>query len=348
MGKQGKQVRTQRGTGRSVATRIVLMAASPSDQDALHIASEHRAIRSILRGAMYRDDFDVLIRGATQAADLFEVLCEDHAAILHFSGHGEAEGLALEDASGQTRVFPADALRDAVAAAPGVLRLVVLGACGTAPVARALAKVVDCAIGVDATILDTSIRAFTEAFYRAMFSGLSVALAFDQGRAAARAVHAADARRIRMFSRSDIDRSALVFGGAAARRPRRIPTPRARPAAAGGDDALLARVKSRRNLEWELPDRLEWQLAELFPETATVGQIVDEATRLLRRSRPDETCIHRGRVVFTNAWTAWSTLLSEAARISPRSLLAVLLAARRRTQTATTIDTAIQTVLEAK
>lgn len=323
-----------------------MVTAQPADQAALRAAAEHRAIRSVLRSSRYRDEFELHLRTAAQRTDLFSVLCEDNATILHISGHGGADGIVLENHAGLSALLSSDALHEAAATAADLLRMVVLGTCESAATAHALARRLDCAIGVDGPISDDSMCAFTEEFYRATCSGLAVDRAFHAGRAAARAIGTGDAQRLRLFTRRGIRRSEVVFCGPDVQHAR-VVAERASTLLTNPDHELLARVKSRRNLEWELPDRLESHLAELFCDVSTVRQIVDEATRLLRRDRPEEVCIHRGRVVFTNAWTAWSTAISEAAQISPRSILALLLACRRYTTNQDVIDTAIQTVLEA-
>jgi hypothetical protein len=324
----------------------VLISAGPADQPALNIAAEHRAIRSVLRSARYRDELELHVRSAAQPGDLFEALCEDNATVLHVSTHGEDDGVALENASGVTQLFSQHALREAVATAADWLRVVVLGTCNSASTARALAKLIDCAIGVQGAIEDASVRAFSEAFYRAIAAGLAIDRAFQLGRSSARTTSAQDASRLRLFLGKGMNGSDIVLCGPSASSTNCTQTRDSdltQP-----DHELLARVQARRSLEWELPERLESQLAELFPDTASVAQIIDEATRLLRRDRPHETCIHRGRVVFTSAWTAWATALSEAARISPRSLLAILLAVRRRTHNLDLIEAAIRVVLTAR
>src|ERR1044071_835155 len=236
----GRRVQTTRRSN-SGLTRIALLTANPDDRDGLKTAMEHRAIRAVLRSSRYRDEFELRVRSAARPSDLLEALCEDRAAILHFSGHGAGDGIALEDSAGLTTVFPADALREAIATA-GALRVVVLAACSSAEAAAALVDTVDCAIGVEGAITDAGMHAFAEAFYRAIFAGLTVANAFRQGQAAATAASPPAGERLRLHQRAASSAN-LAFCGIAARRLRRRTQTRARPTSVTGDAALLARVK---------------------------------------------------------------------------------------------------------
>lgn len=235
-----------------------MVAAQPADQVALRAAAEHRAIRLVLRSSRYRDEFELHLRTAAQRTDLFDVLCEDRATILHISGHGSAGGVVLEDHAGLTALLSSDALHEAAATAADLLRLVVLGTCESAATARALAQVLDCAIGVDGAIRDDSMCAFTEEFYRAMASGLAVDRAFHAGRAAARAVCADDAPRLRLFTRRGVRRSQLAFCGPDVQHARGIAA-RAGALLATPEHELLARWCSRPTRRNAARPRMRWR-----------------------------------------------------------------------------------------
>ncbi|MDZ7307307.1 MAG: tetratricopeptide repeat protein [candidate division KSB1 bacterium] len=97
--------------------------------------------------------------------------------ILHFIGHGSATGLALEDEFGREQFVP---VAELVAACKNSrLKLVVLNACETRPLAQALqAAGIPSVIGTHAPIADLVAKTFSETFYSRLALGQSLKTAF--------------------------------------------------------------------------------------------------------------------------------------------------------------------------
>ena len=102
--------------------------------------------------------------------------------IVHFSGHGLPGGaIQLLADDGTPQPVPPEALAAFFRAPKVNVRVVVLNACHSDPQARALVKVVDCAIGMSDEIFDKAAIAFSGEFYQALGSGDSLQGAFDLG-----------------------------------------------------------------------------------------------------------------------------------------------------------------------
>jgi tetratricopeptide (TPR) repeat protein len=97
--------------------------------------------------------------------------------IVHFIGHGSAEGLALEDEFGREQLVP---VADLVAAFKNSrARLVVLNACETRALAQALQHAgLPSVIGTHAPIADEAAKIFSETFYSRLALGQSLQTAF--------------------------------------------------------------------------------------------------------------------------------------------------------------------------
>ncbi|MDZ7367686.1 MAG: tetratricopeptide repeat protein, partial [candidate division KSB1 bacterium] len=97
--------------------------------------------------------------------------------ILHFIGHGSAGGLAFEDEFGREQFVP---VAELVAACKNSrLKLVVLNACETRPLAQALqAAGIPSVIGTHAPIADLVAKTFSETFYSRLALGQSLKTAF--------------------------------------------------------------------------------------------------------------------------------------------------------------------------
>jgi hypothetical protein len=163
---------------------VLFLAARPSDTAALRLDVECREIGDAIRGARYQDRITFTSRWAVRPADLLQALNELSPEVLHFSGHGDADGLSFENDRGLSHPVSAEVLAQVVAAAGRSLRLVVLNACYSQPQAEALAAHVPCVVGSGDEISDQDATRYAAAFYRSLAFGHSVKNAHDQGLAA--------------------------------------------------------------------------------------------------------------------------------------------------------------------
>lgn len=171
-----------------------------------------RQIRQKVRAAKHRGVLDFDLHLAARADDLIQALIETRPQVVHFSGHGDRDGLVLASADGM-RAHPVDAaaLKQLFEVFRGDIRVVVLSACLSLPQARAIADVVGCAIGTRGSISDEAAITFGAAFYRALASGESVQAAYDQARAALALEHFEERDCPELVARPDVDPARLVL-----------------------------------------------------------------------------------------------------------------------------------------
>lgn len=186
---------------------ILFLAANPRDTGRLALDQEARAIHLELKRSGFRDRFDFVTRWAAEPLDLLRELRELKPTIVHFSGHGarpagttdrelgrdvaagassgdEPGGVVFDSASGCGKVVTPEAFAQTLDAAGSSVRLLVLNACYTAPIAEALLAHVDCVVGMSGAIHDDAACSFAIGFYGGLGEHESVAVAFKQGRAA--------------------------------------------------------------------------------------------------------------------------------------------------------------------
>lgn len=160
---------------------ILFLAANPIDSDRIRVGAEQQIIRDRLIATKHGQRFDLEYEPAAIFRDLAGYLLRATPTVLHFSGHGSVDGIALEDAGGQTRLVSTRAL-DRLFALPAIrrrLRLVVLNACYSAVQGQAIASHVDCVIGMGRKVPDTTASAFADGLYLGLGSGLDVKASFD-------------------------------------------------------------------------------------------------------------------------------------------------------------------------
>ena len=162
-------------------TKILFLAANPVNMQPLHLDEEVRAIQGAIRKADYRDQFDVEQHWAVRGSELDDFLLQHQPDIVHFSGHGsKANELMVKRADNTgSEAVATDMLDRLFAALKDNVRLVVLNACYSEVQAAAIARHVDCVVGMSRAISDGAATKFAEALYQALAYGRDVKTAFD-------------------------------------------------------------------------------------------------------------------------------------------------------------------------
>lgn len=187
--------------------KILFIGANGIDTSRLRLGAELRDIQAEIQRAQARGEIEVRAELAVTPIDLNRLLLEYEPDVVHFSGHGTALRVEVPMGPSATREFnpaheslPSEPPRgsailletheghalpvsvEALARLFGILktqRCVVLNACFSAMQAAALAKHVDCVIGMKRAIDDKSALVFSAGFYQAIARGQTVKAAFD-------------------------------------------------------------------------------------------------------------------------------------------------------------------------
>jgi TPR repeat protein len=160
--------------------RILFFAADPEGADRLRLGADMQAIQKRVQSAKYGDALEFHWRLAACPEDLQQALKEIRPHVVHFSGHGQEDGIYLIGPDGGPHLVEAEALTRLFQLFPGKIRLVVLNACLSFSQAKAIAGVVGCAIGTRGKISDEAAITFGAAFYEAIAGEKSVQRAFDE------------------------------------------------------------------------------------------------------------------------------------------------------------------------
>lgn len=158
--------------------KVLLLSANPIDSR-LNIDEEFRAIDQKIRSSEHRDRVEIIIHGAVRLEDVAGLLMRHKPHVVHFSGHGNVDGIALTTEDGSSKVLPENALANIFRALKDNVRVVLLNACYSEPQAQAIVSVIDCSVGMADEIKDNAAVAFAAAFYEALGYGRSVETAFE-------------------------------------------------------------------------------------------------------------------------------------------------------------------------
>lgn len=165
--------------------KILFLAANPTHTERLALGDEAREIIAKIRASEHRDSLELITRWATTPDDLLQALNEHRPHIVHFSGHGTGSTLTFTGPGGEPKPVSTEALAKTFRVLADNIRVVVLNACYSRAQAEALARHIDCVVGMTNAMVDgAAANAFAAWFYGAIGFGCSVKNAFDQGCAA--------------------------------------------------------------------------------------------------------------------------------------------------------------------
>jgi hypothetical protein len=182
--------------------KILIVAANPKDTSRLRLDEEVREIEAALQRSQRRNQFSVKSIWAPRTKDLRRALLDEQPYIVHFSGHGDPEGLVLEDAEGEAVIVPPEALEGLFNLFRDNLQCVLLNACYSEAQATAIARRIPYVIGMKAEIADDIALEFAVGFYDALGAGRSVEQAFEFGYNAIKLLGRSDAPQPVILSNS--------------------------------------------------------------------------------------------------------------------------------------------------
>ncbi len=161
--------------------RVLFVGATPTDTARLAVGEEYRHVDASVRTSDNAARFEFHFAHEVRADELGPALLRHRPHVVHFSGHGSATGeLLLPDATGQAAPARPEQLAKlfAVVGPELSIRCVVLNACYSEALAKALAAHVDCVIGVPTALKDRVAVAFAGALYQAIGFGRDLDAAY--------------------------------------------------------------------------------------------------------------------------------------------------------------------------
>jgi hypothetical protein len=190
---------------------VLFLASSPEDQTQLRLDRETREIQRRVRSSEYRDSIWFEWRLARQLVDLIDDLNEVAPYIVHFSGHGDQDGLVFEDEARNTTELSNEQLGRLLGVGGDRIRLAVFNSCHSEAQARMACEYVDVAIGMNATIDDEIAKTFAGQFYNSLGFGKSVGESFRQAVLQVEFEHGTGRDVPQLFTADGVDAETVVL-----------------------------------------------------------------------------------------------------------------------------------------
>jgi hypothetical protein len=161
--------------------KILFLGASPVDEVRLRIDEELRDIEKGLKLATLRDHFELKSEWAVTTKTLQQAMLDESPTIVHFSGHGDINGIAVEDSIGNSKLIDNDAIGSLFELFSENIKCVVLNSCYSESQAREISKHIPYVIGMKNSVNDKSAIAFSIGFYTALGAGKDIEFAYKMG-----------------------------------------------------------------------------------------------------------------------------------------------------------------------
>jgi uncharacterized repeat protein (TIGR01451 family) len=169
-------------------TTILYLVAQPRNTEPLGSYQEMRKVKTLLQLGRDRERYRLEHCVAARLEDISQALGDYQPQIVHFSGHGRDDGsLAVENDFGRASFVDPAGLADLLGGFAASVRCVIVNACHSLALAKAINEEIDYVVGMRSEILDYASVQFSVGFYQGLFAGKTVPDAFRQGRALVRA-----------------------------------------------------------------------------------------------------------------------------------------------------------------
>ena len=154
------------------------------EKQKLDLDKEAREIKEAISKSLNRDSIDFQTRWATRVQDLFQAINETNPTIIHFSGHGTANGeLVFQDNADNPKKVSNEAIAEMIAASSDDIRMLVFNNCFSSIQAQMIVDKVEATIGMNTTIGDNSAIIFSSQLYSAIGFGQPLDKAYAQAKA---------------------------------------------------------------------------------------------------------------------------------------------------------------------
>lgn len=145
--------------------KILILAAIPQPHN-LRLDKEIREIRTAIERATKRELFVIEVRTAVRPQDIRRAVAEVRPQIVHFCGHGMEDGsLVLEDDGGNHKPVSPEAVAALFKLHAEYVKCVLLNACYSEKLAKAISQYINYTIGMNQPIQDQAAVVFAQGFY---------------------------------------------------------------------------------------------------------------------------------------------------------------------------------------
>ncbi len=160
--------------------KILFLASNPLDTDPLRLDKEIRNIETELIRSKNRDQFELIKLSAVRVKDLQDALLYHSPNFIHFSGHGNGDGIALLDnITDKTQLVQSEPLANLFKLFSNDLACVFLNSCYSIKQAKLIRKYIPNVIGMNTAVADNTAIEFATVFYKGIGAGKEIGFSYE-------------------------------------------------------------------------------------------------------------------------------------------------------------------------
>lgn len=161
--------------------KILFLSASPVAEARLRVDNEYKQIDERLAASTQRNNLELISKTAIDFNYASQAILNERPHYLHFSGHGNKLGVAIETQDGDTKLLTKDSIYRLLDLYKTDIRCAVFNACYSSDIAQKISSLGFYAIGMNESIQDSSAIDFAVGFYQGIGAGENVVFAFKLG-----------------------------------------------------------------------------------------------------------------------------------------------------------------------
>jgi hypothetical protein len=193
---------------------VLYLTADTDRNHRLRVDAEMSRVKEAIRGSEYRDNITVDYAPAAKLKTLQDGLNDHRPQIIHFSGHGNMAGIAMDNGkivNPASEPLSFSLLAKALAATDNPPSVVVLNSCHSSGARKVLLKQGLIVVSMKTSISDLAAITFAPRFYAAIASGQSVKSAFGQGKVAVENASITEADTPELFWPDDVNPAKVIL-----------------------------------------------------------------------------------------------------------------------------------------
>lgn len=160
--------------------KILFLASNPMDANPLRLNKEMRDIETELIRSKHRDLFEFIKLSAVRIKDLQDALLNHSPNFVHFSGHGNSEGIALLDnQTDKTQIVQSEPLANLFKLFSNDVACVFLNSCFSNEQGKKIRKFIPNVIGMKKAVPDNTAIEFATVFYKGIGAGKEIGFSFE-------------------------------------------------------------------------------------------------------------------------------------------------------------------------
>ena len=158
---------------------ILFVTANPEKTARLRLDEEMRDIEEELRKAKFRDKFTIVRKNAARIGELQDGLLDYNPDIIHFSGHGNKQGIILHGLGNTNMTVNNESLAQLFKLFSDKLACVFLSSCYSEIQGQIINQHIPNVIGMKDKVPQDTAIAFAKAFYKSLGAGRNIDFSFE-------------------------------------------------------------------------------------------------------------------------------------------------------------------------